>query len=116
MQSFENITSIDILYIDGYSNYRTYDHLEAVYTIPPERWGTFADSLNKITCKKQSYEPSYSLQGNVIRIIYKDGSYEVISQHTGAQFFVNDYQKYPHIRFDKEEFNEFINSVISVAD
>ena len=108
MQPFENITGIDIIYVDGYRDYKTYDHLEAIRSIEPEQWSFFIDNLNSITCKKHGYEPYYSLSGSVIRITYADNSYEVISQHTGAQFFADGDLKYPAIRFDSEEFKEFI--------
>lgn len=108
MQPSKDITGIDIIYVDGYRDYKSYDHLEAIHSIAPEQWSIFIDSLNKITCKKQSYEPYYSLSGNVIRITYADDSYEVISRYTGAQFSADGDLRYPVIYFDSEEFDEFI--------
>lgn len=108
MQPIEDITGIDIIYVDGYRDYKSYDQLEATHSVEPEQWNLFIDSLKKVTCKKQSYEPYYSLSGIVIRITYADDSYELISRYTGAQFSADGDLRYPVIRFDSEEFDEFI--------
>jgi hypothetical protein len=112
MQPIENVTSIDIIYVENFLEYKSYDQLEAMYMIPSEQWGAFIDSLNRITCKKHHYEPNYSLAGYLIRITYADGCYEVISRRTGAQFSIDGDRKYPWVRFDREEFDDFITKYI----
>ena len=108
MQPQEEIVSIDLIYVDPYSDYSAYNSIEAIHTIPVEQWTTFFEEFDKVTCKRHGMDPCYSTSGTIIRIIYADGGYEVISAYTGLHISADGEWEYTSFYFDETEFKKLI--------
>ena len=114
-QSFENIESIDIIYVSPYSAppRKGFLEFEPVATVESEQWDVFFESFYNIPCSAYFLDPHHDLSGNVIRIIYLDGTHEVISAHTGVHIDTNNRWWYPMYYFDIEAFGNLIDSYIN---
>ena len=110
MHPLEKITSIDLIYVEQYCDYNTYDGIPATKTIPTEQWPAFIEDFRDITCKYHSMDPTYSTSGTIIRILYSDGSHEVISAYTGLHISSDGKGNYTPFCFDKDEFTTLIET------
>ena len=114
-QSFENIESIDIIYVSPYSSppRKGFLEFEPVATIENEQWDEFFESFCNMPCNAYFLDPHQDLSGNVIRIIYLDGMHEVISAHTGVQIDTNNRWWYPPYFFDIDAFDSLIDTYMN---
>lgn len=115
-QQIENIDNIEIVYIDPFSAITEYDQLESIATISSEQWESFIHDFHAIPCSAYFLDPYQAIEGNVIRITYKDGGYEVISEYSGLQITSNGEWKYPPYYFDSQAFNSFVEATIRNAE
>lgn len=111
-QSIENVKSIDIIYGSPYSfePREGYLSFEALATVEPEQWARFFEDFGNMPCKAYFLDPGQDLSGKMIRIIYLDGTHEVISAYTGVQIDTNNRWWYPPYYFDIDAFSSLIDS------
>lgn len=111
MQSEENIVAIDIIYADPYSYTEDYGALMPVFSVSPEHWQRFIADFEEIPCKHAPMDPLQGHSGEVIRITYADGGYEVIGPYAGLHVDSKDNWIYKDYYFEKDIFAEFVETI-----
>ena len=109
MQTADNISAIDIVYVEPFFNSKNYSKARVIRAIDSEHWEAFFSDFSSIPCKSQGMDPSQSTSGTVIRITYTDGCCEIISAYTGLQISSKGECHYPFLRFDNDAFGAFID-------
>ena len=106
-------SSDDIVYADPYSDTEDYSAIAPVITVDQEQWQRFLADLKEIPCKQYFNDPVQGFSGNVIRITYTDGSYEVIGPLAGLHVDPKGKWTYKDYYFEKDVFAVFVETVRS---
>ena len=111
MQPEESIVAIDVVYADPYSYTEDYSALEPVFTVGQEQWQSFLADFKEIPCKHAPIDPLQGHSGEVIRITYADGGYEVIGPYAGLHVDPKGNWTYKDYYFDEDVFDAFIETI-----
>lgn len=111
MQSEGSIVGIDIVYADPYSYTVDYSAIEPVFAVDQEQWQSFLADFKEIPCKYAPIDPLQGHSGEVIRITYADGGYEVIGPYAGLHVDPKGNWTYKDYYFEKDVFIEFIETI-----
>ena len=86
--------------------------IEPVHVIDKARWDTFFECFCEVPCFAYFTDPAQMIIGDAIRIIYQDGSYELICVYSGLHLPVNEKAYYPPYYFSSEEFSNLISDFV----
>ena len=109
-QSEDNIDKIEIIWIDPWLTYKPEDAdtFRIQKTIDPNQYSDFLKELYDVPCYRYRNDPFQGFDQNTIRVIYLDGSYELIGPRTVYYETPAGDWKYPPYYFDSDSFEEFI--------
>ena len=112
-QLLENIQSVEIIDINSRRgiNYEDVCNAKVLGTIDPECWTMVTNEIKELPCSKHVMDPSLSFSGSVVRIRYKDGSMEFISQGGIAVWDGYNWNCESHV-VDEEVYTNFCDRII----
>ena len=110
-QPAENITGVEIVYV-GNSRILCggfYESIKPVCTIAEEDWEAFFTDFYAMDCSGYLNDPNLNYEGELIRITYSDGGFEVIGTHAGFYCTKDRDQRYIYLRFDEDLYQSLIS-------
>lgn len=99
-QSSKNIDAIEIIYLSPYEDDPITELIKdavVVTEVSAEQWDGLLSDYTQMPCHVQRFDPSLSVNGHVIRIIYNDGTFELISAFAGMYFDGQLWKSQSHI-------------------
>lgn len=115
-QKLNQINAIDI--VEGMTELDAglgnFENIVVLASIPEEAWDRFLADFKAIECKSYIGDPVYWLGGKIIRITYKDGGIELISECTGFyhRFDEEGIGDFKSKFFDDEQFEQLIENYL----
>lgn len=110
-QSTDQIAQIEIIYVDEDDNYsdNEFKNTTVCTVIDREQWDEFLSDLDNVTCRGIGYDAPCLVSGPTIRIIYQDGSFDLLSSRG---FFQSSNEKHPYVArtLDTDELLELLTA------
>ena len=110
-QPYDNVSSVEIVYVadDNILVKGFLDSIQSVCTVNVGQWHAFFDDFYSITCSQYLNDPAESVTGEVIRVTYKDGAFDLIGRY--SIFYCTSEKSWDYLPyyFDYDAFNAFIN-------
>ncbi len=108
-QSEENITRIEIVFCFPSETYHREELLkmEPMVVLEEAEWETILHDITSTPCHFVIGDPPFNISEHVIRIIYADGSVELIGAH-GAVYYSERESRYRNLFYDRDEYYDFI--------
>lgn len=112
-QSQENIKAVELIYIPPWSSfsYEIILNAQVLNTIDSEHWEMVLNEVKAVPCVRAFFDPGIGFHRNVVRIQYKDGTIDLISD-SGVGFWDGyDWSFESHV-IDAEEYEAFCDRII----
>ena len=103
-EPIDEIESIEIVWAENSLEFTV------IKTLSEEEKEDFLDKFQKIKFHKNFLDPS-DVYGNVIKITYKSGIYEMICFYA-SEYVEDGFIRYRLVGCDEEEFNALVNSFL----
>ena len=115
LQSENTNIQIDIVNISDYRiiNTGSFDMIHVEKTIDASEHAEFLSSFRKLRCKKSLGPTQECLEGNAIRFLFSDGSFQLIGAETGFYCTASNDQSFITYYYDYNMFNEYIHKTLA---
>ena len=112
-QSLENIIAVELIYIPPASSfsYEIIRNAQVLNTIDSEHWKMVLNEVKAVPCVRAFFDPGIGFHRNVVRIQYKDGTIDLISDSGVGVWDGYDWSFESHV-IDKEEYDVFCDQII----
>lgn len=117
-QSTANIESVEVIFISPYkaaSIEEQIDQASIVANINEAQWDGLFRDIKEMSCSVHVFDPIQSLTGNVVRIIYADGTFELIGAYTCAYYDGSAWQYQSHV-VDESLFYTLLEKAAKTGD
>lgn len=111
-QPEEEMVGIEIIH---FQEAFPFNEITTIVDIPLSDQKEFLSEFKKVMCQKKMDPSQQVLNGNMIRITYRDQSIEMIAYSTAFYYPTSGDPCFPHYHFDDQEFSCFVDSVIQAA-
>lgn len=114
-QPYPNVVNVEIVYVanDMILVKGFYDSIEPICALEAEQIDAFFDKFNTMACSRYLNDPAESVTGEVIRVTYRDGAFELIGHQAGFYCAKDKNWNYRPYYFDDEVFYQFISMLKS---
>lgn len=111
-QNEENIKRIEIISVPQYAipSNKVLSEMTPIATVDNHQWPEFLKSFFSVPCFSYFNDPAQMIVGNAIRIVYQDGTCELICECAGMYLLPSGVSRYTTYYFDTESFGGFINN------
>lgn len=112
-QDRSNVAGVDIVYVKDLSHLTTgyYEGAaETVSVIDEASWDSLFKRFDELRVKTASHPPREELSGQLIRVTYEDGAFEIIGPYMYYYRDAKGQQSYDCHAIDREEFEDLVNS------
>jgi len=113
-QPEDQIKTIEVVYMDPFCD-GPGDEIKVIYTVTeivdsdPQK---FLEGLSEVTCYGPYRSSNPNIKNNVIRIVYQDGSFELMSAAGVYYIHTNGRANFRTYSFEETEFRKFMNKSV----
>ena len=105
------ISNVEIVHVPSHTivDDGAYEKIVVTATIPDDQIPSFLDDFSRVPSKKDFGHPAYYVEGNVVRITYSDGAFELIGKYAGFYATSSGETDYIDYHFTVSRFEQFIS-------
>ena len=113
-QQRSNVVGVDIVYVEDLSHLtRGYYEgaAQPVFTVDESAWDAFFNGVAQLEVKSAADPPREGLSGELLRVTYEDGAFEIIGPYMYYYRNAQSHWSYDYHVIDQEALQNLINSL-----